>query len=66
MKVEGNENEFRLPFKIISTLMEPDVIEVYATVFFKCLIFLVRVNELHCSVKPLKLCSMETIFLLGY
>ena len=28
--------------------------------------FLVRVNELHCSVKPLKLASMETIFLLGY
>ena len=27
---------------------------------------LVRVNELHCSVKPLNLCSMETIFLLGY
>ena len=34
--------------------------------FFKRLIFLVRVNELHCSVKPLNLCSMETIFLLGY
>ncbi len=34
--------------------------------FFKRLIFFVRVNELHCSVKPLKLCSMETIFLLGY
>ena len=33
--------------------------------FFKRFKFLVRVNELHCSVKPLKLCSMETIFLLS-
>ena len=28
--------------------------------------FLVRINELYCSVRPLKLGSMETIFLLGY